>query len=154
MDTQYGLYHSGIKGQKWGVRLYQNPDGSLTPLGRIRYAKQQKTRRKNLEKARIAKASKVSKKDDSDISDDYREAHTKKNIKSMSDAELKKRLNRIQMEDNYAKLKRQDINTGKRYVQGFIKTAGTVATIMTTAINLYNNSNTIKDIVNKTMKKG
>ncbi len=154
MDTQYGLYHSGIKGQKWGVRLYQNPDGSLTPLGRIRYAKQQKTRRKNLEKAQIAKASKVSKKDDSDISDDYREAHTKKDIKSMSDAELKKRLSRIQMEDNYTKLKRQNINTGKRYVQGFIKTAGTVATVMTTAINLYNNSNTIKDIVNKTMKKG
>ena len=72
----------------------------------------------------------------------------------MSDAELKKRLSRIQMEDNYNKLKRQDINTGKRYVQGFIKTAGTVATVMTTAINLYNNSNTIKDIVNKTMKKG
>ena len=154
MDTQYRLYHSGIKGQKWGVRLYQNPDGSLTPLGRIRYAKQQKARRKNLEKVRPAKASKVSKKDDSDISDDYREAHTKKDIKSMSDAELKKRLSRIQMEDNYTKLKRQNINTGKRYVQGFIKTAGTVATVMTTAINLYNNSNTIKDIINKTMKKG
>ena len=27
------LYHWGIKGQKWGVRRYQNPDGSLTPAG-------------------------------------------------------------------------------------------------------------------------
>ena len=31
------LVHYGIKGQKHGERLYQNPDGSLTPLGRIRY---------------------------------------------------------------------------------------------------------------------
>jgi hypothetical protein len=31
------LEHSGIPGMKWGVRLYQNYDGSLTPLGRIRY---------------------------------------------------------------------------------------------------------------------
>jgi hypothetical protein len=31
------LCHNGIKGQKWGKRRYQNPDGSLTPLGREHY---------------------------------------------------------------------------------------------------------------------
>lgn len=31
------LYHHGIKGQRWGVRRYQNADGSLTPSGRKRY---------------------------------------------------------------------------------------------------------------------
>ena len=31
------LYHHGVKGQKWGVRRYQNPDGSLTPEGMKKY---------------------------------------------------------------------------------------------------------------------
>lgn len=32
------LYHWGIKGMKWGVRRYQNKDGTLTAAGRSRYA--------------------------------------------------------------------------------------------------------------------
>ena len=28
------LYHYGVKGMKWGVRRYQNPDGSLTAAGK------------------------------------------------------------------------------------------------------------------------
>lgn len=31
------LYHHGIKGQKWGVRRFQDKDGSLTPAGKERY---------------------------------------------------------------------------------------------------------------------
>lgn len=36
------LVHHGILGQKWGVRRYQNEDGSLTPAGKKRYAEEMK----------------------------------------------------------------------------------------------------------------
>ena len=32
------LMHHGIKGQKWGIRRYQNPDGTLTEEGKKRYS--------------------------------------------------------------------------------------------------------------------
>lgn len=37
MDEELELYHHGIKGQKWGVRNYQNEDGTLTEEGKERY---------------------------------------------------------------------------------------------------------------------
>lgn len=33
------LVHHGVKGQKWGIRRYQNEDGSLTAAGRKQYDK-------------------------------------------------------------------------------------------------------------------
>lgn len=44
------LEHSGIKGMKWGIRRYQNKDGSLTPAGKKRY---------NQELAKVREAEKV-----------------------------------------------------------------------------------------------
>lgn len=35
--SQNELYHHGIKGMKWGVRRFQNEDGSLTSAGKKRY---------------------------------------------------------------------------------------------------------------------
>lgn len=35
--TDPGLEHHGIKGMKWGIRRFQNPDGSLTEAGKRRY---------------------------------------------------------------------------------------------------------------------
>lgn len=40
MNTE--LYHHGIIGQKWGVRRFQNKDGSLTAAGKRRYSPQEK----------------------------------------------------------------------------------------------------------------
>lgn len=55
------LYHHGVKGMRWGVRRYQNKDGSLTPAGKKRQANaeqidEKKTQRKKTAKERTAKA--------------------------------------------------------------------------------------------------
>ena len=44
------LYHHGIRGQKWGVRRFQNADGSLTSAGIKRYSKQIQAKNEALDK--------------------------------------------------------------------------------------------------------
>ena len=43
-ETYGDLYHHGILGMHWGIRRYQNKDGSLTEAGKARYDRQQKKR--------------------------------------------------------------------------------------------------------------
>lgn len=98
------LSHYGIRGMRWGVRRYQNSDGTYTSIGKKR--KLQET-----------------------VHEDYINAHSKKSVKSMSNAELKARNNRLQMEQQYANLTRKT-SSGKKAVQMFIKGAGLLSGAM------------------------
>lgn len=121
------LIHYGTKGMKWGVRRYQNKDGSLTPAGKKRYSE--------------------------DESEDYKKAHSGKSVKTMSDAELRSRLNRLQMEQQYSKLSSSDVNKGKQFIDKAIKAETTVAIITSTALTIYSNAGKIKSIVEALAKK-
>lgn len=165
MDTQYGLYHSGIKGQKWGVRLYQNPDGSLTPLGRIRYAKQQKTRRKNLEKARIAKAAKAKSEVDEKAAKEKFEADKAKAIKSgsatdvlkfkgkLTTQELQTAKTRIDLERQLSDLSAKERKTIVDKVSKVMNDVGTVRDAVEKGISAYNTFAKVYNSLNKDNKK-
>ena len=94
------LYHYGIKGMRWGVRRFQNKDGSYTAKGKKRYAGKGEQEH-----------------------DDYKKAHSSKSVKTMSDAELRSRLNRLQMEQQYSKLSGSDVSRGKAFVSKSMKAA-------------------------------
>lgn len=122
------LMHYGIKGQKWGIRRYQNEDGTRTAAGKKR-------------------------EQSNSNHEDYDKAHTTKSVKNMSDAELRNRLNRLQMEKQYKQLSSTDVKRGKDFVSKSLKVATGVATATTTALTIYNNYGKIKTIVNEMIKK-
>lgn len=84
------LYHHGVKGQKWGIRRYQNHDGSLIKSGKKHSAKVSNFLSKYKEKTAAKKFAKKAS-----------NAPTSKEISKMSDDELRRRLNRINMEESY-----------------------------------------------------
>lgn len=53
------LYHWGVKGMRWGIRRYQNRDGSLTPLGRQHLSEKDIRTEENLGEKTIPKGTKM-----------------------------------------------------------------------------------------------
>ena len=111
------LKHYNTPGSHWGQRLYQNKDGSLTPLGRIHYGIGQarvKRAERAAEKAR-AKAEKESERDRKRYQnrDGTLKLRGKLHYKTMdkyallSDDDLRQQTTRLQLQKNYEDLKRQ-----------------------------------------------
>lgn len=121
------LYHHGVRGQKWGVRRYQNKDGSLTYAGKKRALKMQdrytnftedkKYRKKDgsYTYAGRKKALKMKEKYSELTGKDLKKyppvkkenAEKKKSMFDMTDDELRSKLNRLRMEKEYIDLNRQ-----------------------------------------------
>lgn len=87
------------------------------------------------------------------VHEDYANTHSKISVSALSDSELKARIQRLQMEQRYYELQSKQVNKGKQYTQSIIKAATTVATITTTALTIYNNSEKIRKIITSRREK-
>lgn len=99
------LYHHGIKGQRWGFRRYQNPDGSLTPAGEER-ARELKKEFKQLTNRKLK----------GKIPHSINTRDRKKPLFMMKDDELDYRLNRLRKEQQIRNMEKDLAPTGKKII--------------------------------------
>ena len=107
------LMHFGVKGQKWGVRRYQNPDGTLI---------RSKTRRNESQ------------------SEDYKIAKSLKNkkISQMSNAELRKLNERQNLERQYKQMNKTSIKKGIAFVVSAAAITNTAVNLYNNSSKLVN----------------
>ena len=152
------LTHAGIKGMKWGVRRYQNKDGTLTPAGKKRYDRD--VRENNAKKKdnritidgpdpnRWAKEDLGRTKGAVDSSsglvkqlksanDSIPVKRQKLDLSKMSDQEMRNQINRALLEKQYTDMfAPQKISKGRQAVSKTLETAGTVLAIGSSALGI------------------
>lgn len=135
------LMHWGVLGMKWGVRRYQNADGTLTAAGKKRYGtksnfekvqrakkaaspdklKKQKAREKANARteAEIAKYKKKAGIEDNkkESTNNSTEINKTKSIKEMSNAEIQERIDRIRLEQTLASLQPKKVSAGEKFIK-------------------------------------
>lgn len=156
------LYHYGVKGMRWGVRRYQNDDGTLTDLGKRRYDRdvrennsKKKDNRINIDgpdpkrwaKEDVSRTKKVVDssanivKDMQKIEKDSRPTHKKQkmDLSNMTDQELRDRINRANLEKQYNDMFAPDdvsVDKGRQFVEDVLDAAGTVLAISSSALTI------------------
>lgn len=157
------LYHHGIKGQKWGVRRYQNPDGSLTAEGQKRYDRDVRENNAKKKENRAIIEGPDPKRwvaEDIDRSKQVVDAHSdlvkelkkleqttapkstpqKLDLSKMSDKELRDRINRELLEQQYNKLFSEtsaaQVSKGRAVLQDTLDVAGSVLAITGSALSI------------------
>lgn len=157
------LYHHGIKGQRWGVRRYQNEDGTLTEAGKKRYdrdvrennAKKKDNRMKidgpdpdrwvkeDLTRTKkLVDSSSNAIKEAQTVERDTRPKPQKQrlDLSKMSDQELRKRINREILEkqynDMFAKIDPSTVDKGRIAVRDILEIAGTTLGVASSAIGI------------------
>lgn len=109
------LYHHGIKGMKWGLRRYQNKDGSLTPAGRRRADKMKEEYTQLTGKRLIRKPSTKATESAS------QNKNQNKRVKDLTDTELNERITRLQKEKQLISLQNDLGSKGHKFVSAIGK---------------------------------
>jgi len=153
------LSHAGIKDMKWGIRRFQNKDGTLTEAGKLRYrsggdfAQSVDSRGRRTENmteegkknysSRASVASNVSKGLESaakltDIGK-QKSKTTRPNYDNVTDEELKKRVARLSLEEQYGRLSgdAKKVRTGSDWVHEILQTGSILASMAGTAVSIY-----------------
>lgn len=120
MEHTY-LMHYGTLGQKWGIRKYQNPDGSLTPAGKLRYYKADgtptKAGKKYEKKLRAAKKEEEKQKAREAAKNRFKPAS------QMTEQELRQTISKLELEKQYNSLVKELTPEKKKTLGDKIKSA-------------------------------